>query len=340
MSGGIHFKLKDLSAYRTHLMGVAAIMIIACHAAASNVLMPFWMKSFLSLGNYGVGIFLFLSGLGCSYSLSKNWGGYFPFWKRRMYRIFVSYLLIFAPYCVILICLGVYSISDSLLCLSAIEYWIYHRGAWFISLIIPLYFCSPYINQLLTSKKKWLYVAILVTITTFLCNIPVQNAILNNIQWAFGRSPSFVLGMVIADGCKKGTRIHFLWIALLAALYVPIHKLLCWNNLEWIVIPFVLYLTTFFTKWLCRIRLFDICESGIIDKCLKFMGKISLESYLINITLNSLISLLITTYFTTSTIFYGKYLQYSIVIVLGTILAYGVHVVSQKILENNSICST
>ena len=74
MSGLIHFELKDLSGYRTHLMSVAAIIIIACHAAASNVLMSLWMKSFLSLLNYGVGIFLFLSGLGCSYSLSKKWG--------------------------------------------------------------------------------------------------------------------------------------------------------------------------------------------------------------------------------------------------------------------------
>ncbi len=69
MSGLIRFELKDLSAYRTQLMGVAAIMIIACHAGASNVLMPVWMKFVFSFGNYGVGIFLFLSGLGCSYSL-------------------------------------------------------------------------------------------------------------------------------------------------------------------------------------------------------------------------------------------------------------------------------
>jgi hypothetical protein len=326
MSGLIHFELKDLSSYRTQLMGVAAIMIIACHAAASNVLMPIWMKTLLSLGNYGVEIFLLLSGLGCSYSLSKSNGGYISFWKRRLYRIYIPYLFIFFPYCIVLFFLGVYSISDCLLSCSALEYWIYHRGAWFVSLILPLYFFSPYINKLLANRNKWLYVAVLVSITTFICNIPVQNTVLNNIQWAFGRSPSFVLGMAIADGCRKGTRIHFLWIVLLAVFYVPLHKLLGWNNVEWTVIPLVIYVVTIFTRWLCR--------SDLFNKCFVFIGKVSLESYLMNIALNSLLILLIPSYFSSS-IFYGRYLEYSIVIVFGTLLAYFVNKQAQRLLKLN-----
>ena len=65
-------KLNNLSLWRTQLMGVAALMILVCHAAASHVLMPHWLGKLMDLGNYGVDIFLMLSGLGLYYSLSKK----------------------------------------------------------------------------------------------------------------------------------------------------------------------------------------------------------------------------------------------------------------------------
>ena len=72
----LQFNLKDLSSFRTQLMGMAAIMILVCHAEASHVLMPGWLAKMMNFGNFGVDIFLFLSGLGCYYSLSKtNRGG-------------------------------------------------------------------------------------------------------------------------------------------------------------------------------------------------------------------------------------------------------------------------
>lgn len=63
---------ETLTQKRSQLMGVATLMIIACHASASNVLMPFWLKRLLGLGNLGVDMFLLLSGLGIYYSLSKE----------------------------------------------------------------------------------------------------------------------------------------------------------------------------------------------------------------------------------------------------------------------------
>ena len=66
------FDFGDISRYRTQLMGLATLMIIACHAPASGVLMPPVFAKVLSYGNFGVDIFLFLSGLGLFYSLSKR----------------------------------------------------------------------------------------------------------------------------------------------------------------------------------------------------------------------------------------------------------------------------
>jgi len=67
----MQINIRDISTYRTQLMGVATLMIIACHAPASGVVMPRILSFALNLGNYGVDIFLLLSGLGVYYSLSK-----------------------------------------------------------------------------------------------------------------------------------------------------------------------------------------------------------------------------------------------------------------------------
>lgn len=86
------FELEELSNKRTHLMGIATLMIIICHASASHVHMPHWLSKLMDLGNYGVDIFLFLSGLGLFYSLSKkpitSIRGGINYYKRRGFRIF------------------------------------------------------------------------------------------------------------------------------------------------------------------------------------------------------------------------------------------------------------
>ena len=69
-----------LSQYRTALMGLAIIMILLCHARMDGAQLPNVILSILSLGNWGVDIFLLVSGIGMFYSIKKradniNWGG-------------------------------------------------------------------------------------------------------------------------------------------------------------------------------------------------------------------------------------------------------------------------
>ena len=68
------FELEKLSKYRTPLMGIAAIMIVLCHANLYDIQVNGIIRKMLSFGNVGVDIFLFLSGIGCYYSLDKNGG--------------------------------------------------------------------------------------------------------------------------------------------------------------------------------------------------------------------------------------------------------------------------
>lgn len=64
------FQLSKISEFRTELMGLSAILILICHSVA-YIEMPRVLHYSLSLGNIGVDLFLFLSGMGMWYSLSK-----------------------------------------------------------------------------------------------------------------------------------------------------------------------------------------------------------------------------------------------------------------------------
>lgn len=194
--------LQKISKYRTALMGIATLMIIISHAPASGVIMPHIWERIMGLGNFGVDIFLFLSGIGGYYSLSKmpKKSDYF---KKRYLRLGIPYFLITTPFIITYLLMGVYSIPDALLSFTTFDFWLEHKGAWFIAMLIPLYLLSPVFFNLLSGKKKWWMLIILSGCIVVLCNIPTENSVLSNIQFAFQRVPSYLVGMAIGEYCKS-----------------------------------------------------------------------------------------------------------------------------------------
>lgn len=324
-------EIRDLSTYRTQLMGIATVMIIMCHAPASGVVMPKFLARVCDQGNYGVDIFLLLSGLGVYYSLNKqpkrtSWGGA-SYYKRRLSRIFIPYLMIYIPYCIFMMLMGKYTIGDSLLCLSTLEYWVSHRGAWFVSLILVLYLLSPLLFRLLESKSKWLHVTIIIAVIMTICNWPGVEAsgsgFMRNVCFALGRVPSFVLGMAAGQACLRDKKITAAWCILPVVLYVVCVKIFSiYEGLAWMLMPLMTYLLVWFLRLIKNIS-WCVCAFN-------FLGKISLESYLTNITINSILMTLIPA-FIVSPLFYGRWLEYSIVIAGGLMVAFYVNEVSSKL---------
>ena len=193
--------VRSLSTCRIWLMGLAALMIIACHARAYGVYMPGWARVILGWGNLGVDIFLLLSGLGCFYSLSRPGNTVKNFYRRRFVRIAVPYLLIFIPANILFLLLGERNLGEALLSLTALEYWFFHKGAWFVSMIILLYLASPLLFKVLAGKRRWLVTAGIIVVVFGLSALRVQDTsnhnLIHNIQWAFWRSPSFFIGMAL-----------------------------------------------------------------------------------------------------------------------------------------------
>src|SRR5574344_11398 len=87
-------ELANISRFRVELMGTAMLFVILFHVSLPRSDMFFGLRR---MGNIGVDMFLFLSGIGLWFSWTKN-----PDWKRffrrRYLRIYPAWLIIACLY--------------------------------------------------------------------------------------------------------------------------------------------------------------------------------------------------------------------------------------------------
>ena len=281
----LHF--EKISTYRGGLMGIATIMIIMCHAASWCTGLPSLVRSILLLGNLGVDLFLFLSGVGLFFS----WGslpstqvqGLNPRIKwlfRRYVRLLVPYLLISIPFYVLLGCLKDDSLSTIVSNIFTVSYWTRHEGAWYVAMLIPLYLVTPFLFKLFSGRWKWIWFFLL----TFCCLVNVfirfdTHSFLQNVQFVISRLPCFFLGICIAP-CVKGTKIVsispfvfcLVLMALLSLAYIAYKS---GTVFAVFVVPCLVFMFCI---------LFDVISQSFYD-VMSLLGSVSLESYLLNIYL-------------------------------------------------------
>lgn len=275
--GGGGFQLEKLSIYRTELMGIATVMILICHASVYGVNLTASLRQIFSLGNLGVEIFFLLSGIGISYSLNSQ-KSILRWYSKRYVRIGLPYLLIAIPWYVISSILNHDGLTTFLLNVSTMNYWLYHKGAWFVAVLLPLYLISPFLNWLFQRKYSLIWLGILVGCTSLL-GLVKPGGIIGNIVFAVHRLPLYFIGMYIAPFImsKKKINLFYLVVTALAGMFIlrSINKGIGWL---WpsiiILVPLFCYLMDIFPKF---------------RKILNVFGFISLESYLLNICLGNLI---------------------------------------------------
>lgn len=265
-------------------MGLAALMVIVCHAPQYGVAMPYTLGKLLARGGLGVDIFLFLSGLGCWYSLSK--GVNLKHWyQKRFIRIFIPYFLMQIPFWLWRFSIGSFSLSEEFLVFSTIEFWTRHIGAWYVALLLPLYIITPAIYRLFLLKNRFLIASLFVVVIIVVCMLNInmfagkEHEILKNLQWTFGRVPSFIIGMALAPLVKRGVNVNKVVLVILPILiYYVINKLTCHEaNTEWcLVLP---------TLTVYVILLEKLNKASYVYNFISWMGLVSLESYLANIYL-------------------------------------------------------
>lgn len=264
--------LKDVSTYRSELMGWSILWIMMLHFTFNQIKPLGFIAQY---GFAGVDIFFFVSGFGLYYSLVKN-DNLIRFYRKRLLRIFPTYYILGAITNIILFH---NDIITFLFKYSTIGFWIGKEYAeWFIPSIILLYFLAPFIKKII--DKRWFVLIYIFIICIFITSyyLADKEDILDRLHFfLLYRIPAFIFGMICAYWLKNGTSSkYYLYIMILGIpffihLYPYHHQ---FYNFKYFSLAFLLpfFVTSFiilskYTKW--------------INPILKKMGVASLEIYLI-----------------------------------------------------------
>ena len=312
------------SKYRTELMGFATICILICHAPANGVTFHPAILKAMGAMQMGVQLFMFLSGIGLYFSLSRE-GDELKisrWYKKRLLRLMVPYWLICGPISLYAFYRGDITLWQLFLCLTTVGNWIGSLYvAWFVAALIPLYLITPFIvNKILGSRRQHLVFVFLFLVTfliqVLLCRYGSQDSVYVCKLFQFVYSvPSFLLGVYCAPLVKRGATLTVGQIVLVLVAVVALWCMLYWLTATKQYWMFMIL----FAGGLCV-----ILQNVLISKTLSFVGVISLESYLLNTNLPGLLSLR------------GNW-GYLMVVVLCILLGWLLHCISNYILHPKSI---
>ena len=231
--------LCSLSHYRNEIYGLSAIWIVLFHATSGygiDVTFGFSFleefESWLSL-SFGVDIFLFLSGVSlyCSFSKRPLYDGFI---RRRMGRIIPALILTWMIKWAVLTISGEHSLSWFIWQMTLIPFFVEgnSNGAWFISIIVLLYFIFPYIYSFIYSgvedptgkKKREVLVALRALLLLSFFSLVYWLAYTYNLEWfskveiGLGRIPLFVFGVYVGHLVKESVPIKKWCVALMVVL--------------------------------------------------------------------------------------------------------------------------
>ncbi len=282
-----------ISRYRTELMGVAIILLMFSH---SNVFIPVNVLSnsyhtVKNIGQVGVDIFFFLSGMGCYYSFQKC-VNVVSFYIRRILRIFPTYLLIVPVRIIVDSAVDGYTIPSAIRRYSLVSFFL--DGAlvtWFLAGLFLLYILFPVMYAVLNkSRRTFLWVILLYAVG--ICLIPYLKNKGIAIPGFLGRDIfivrilPFMTGAYYARKVDDGLSLQeetltkyvdFLLIALvhLFMLCVLNRKFNTWNM--WLTMR-MLFLPLSVIIMLCVTLIFRKRSFPALTR----LGKITLELYLLH----------------------------------------------------------
>lgn len=234
-------------------MGVSALMIILCHAPHYGVEVSGLLRKFLVFLNIGVDIFLFLSGMGCYFSLTKS-HGYFSWLKKRFIRIFIPYTIVLLTLRMPGILVDHASWSEWLLYYSTLRFWTHHDGMWFVALLVLLYQLAPFIYQILNNSRRRALTAVMliilclaITHISIIDTVDMVTSVMANLKGVFKHTVSFIIGMYIAPYVKENIKVNSLCVIGVSALgCILFHFLMKEIYYSWLYVLPILIVLSFF----------------------------------------------------------------------------------------------
>ena len=277
----------DISKYRNELMAIGILSVVALHIFEnlSSIKPSIVYKIYFgSVGSVGVDLFLFLSGFGVYYSLSRQPYS-LAFYKKRLKRVLLPYLIIGFLYWVIKDFLVSHTnVGRFLYDWSLISFWTEGlRTFWYITIIIILYFISPFVFQL---NMRAFVLLNCIVIAACVVVYFIDPTYFTKIEIAILRINVFLFGLWGGKLAKQGKRVSNKLLAILI-LSIPIKILAGLKEFSFARL-FNAYYAVFLILFYVFLRK-KILKQEKFFKAISLIGNYTLELYLTHVSLRSLI---------------------------------------------------
>lgn len=285
------FTLQNISKYRTELMGFAILGVLVGHVIAFSK----WNMPILDRIAHGIHTpgFLFLSGFGLFYSLSKN-SKTIDFYKRRFWRFYLPFVLIVLPFLLRSLFTGNFYIWSFISQITTLNFWFYgnNNGMWYIAVSFALYVITPPIFHFITRNQNFVLTKFFLVIIGMIginCGIKyISSNYWDMVEIGMKYTPMFFVGMLVAYVTKKGWGDGIV-VAITTLLFGILYIVM---EIGGIVVPYigVICKTLFYTLVLCVfLSILAKMSFTYLSKVLAWFGKYTLELYVLHLFINSLI---------------------------------------------------
>lgn len=287
-----------ISKYRTQLMGLAAIWVLGHHIFTElydSVSIPVISQIF-ARGNIGVDIFLIVSGMGLFVSVSKK-SNITEFYKKRFIKVVMPWILMSVPYWSFIYVLQKNnSFVNFFYDLLGISFWTDGISTtWYVEFIILMYLLYPIIYKIQKKNLNYIKLAIIMAI---LVNFIVYFFFTEwyiKVDKALMRVPAFLIGSVLGEllfekerkeECTNIITIYALMTTIIFLLSPFIRKI----NHEFGIMMYFLgafgiaFILITIASWIL-----DLQKGSLLNNVLIFIGKMSLEVYLMNVFVRNII---------------------------------------------------
>ena len=280
-------ELANSSRFRGALMGIAMLIIILFHVDLARSDMFFGLRR---MGNLGVDMFLFLSGIGFWFSWMKT-PSYRHFYLRRVIRIYPAWLIIACLY--YLPRLHVHDAASLVNLIGEIgfnwNFWLHDElSFWYIPAIMMLYlFAPPYIELIRRhSVYRWLPVVMIMWCILVEWVTPIHHAV-GHLEIFWSRVPIFFIGINMGEMVRQKRTIDGQGIWMLIIMFVMTSVSCFFLEQERhgqfpLFVERMLYIPLTITFILICNRVLRRTPKWV-NGALAFVGSLSLECYLIHL---------------------------------------------------------
>ena len=272
-----------LSRCRGELMGISLLLVLLFHAvnlgAPLTRFVTLWANGFL-----GVDVFILLSAMGLTISLSSRKQRLREFYMRRCIRILPAFWIVTGSYGLLLRMEGKIGFRGILQTMSTLAFWTGKSDYfnWYIPALLMFYLMIPFCYMLFKRTKYRVFLALMGSIAAVALSSALNHCRMDLNSFVY-RIPVFLLGIVIGLYYTEKRPLTMLELSLwgLGLIAAPVVSNLLAQKGYFLpmVYSFALYVV-FMCLFVSRMVLI---LPEVIRKLLRVMGSASLEIYLLNV---------------------------------------------------------